>query len=235
MSEQKLSFAERMAARKAAVDSGTAVAGPSLAPAEAPANEPAPQSKPSGFGFKKAATSTSPEPVPSGGGGFKSRFSTPASATASSPAPTEASAPAEEAVAKSEEGTKPLPKVIQAFNVAGATKPAAATLGQDLSGLPPEEYVKQIQQKIEDMQQVEGAALKYEMEALSKMLTDHPAACLYLLDEDLGKAVRALRRMTDNRVAVDMGRAKPRGGSAKAPALSTKMTAEDMAAAMAEL
>jgi hypothetical protein len=138
-------------------------------------------------------------------------------------------------VAKSEEGTKPLPKVIQAFNVAGATKPAAATLGQDLSGLPPEEYVKQIQQKIEDMQQVEGAALKYEMEALSKMLTDHPAACLYLLDEDLGKAVRALRRMTDNRVAVDMGRAKPRGGSAKAPALSTKMTAEDMAAAMAEL
>lgn len=125
----------------------------------------------------------------------------------------------------------PLPKVIQAFNVAGAAKP---TIGESLSGIPPQEAVKVIQQKIMDISILEdGSDIRYEMEKLSELLIANPSACLYLMDEDLGLTVRALREMTDNRVAIDMGRSKK--GSKASTSSSTKLTAEDMAAAMAEL
>ena len=125
----------------------------------------------------------------------------------------------------------PLPNVIQAFNVAGAAKP---TIGESLSGIPPQEAVKIIQQKIMDISVLEdGSDIRYEMEKLSELLIANPSACLYLMDEDLGLTVRALRKMTDNRVAIDMGRSKK--GSKASTSSSTKLTAEDMAAAMAEL
>ena len=72
------------------------------------------------------------------------------------------------------------------------------------------------------------------MEKLSELLLANPQACLYLLDEDLGLAVRALRKMTDNKVAIDMGKAKPRKSSADTGG-SRKLSAAEMAAALDDL
>ena len=213
-----LSFKERMAQRAAQIASGEAPTTP-LATEEAPTNAPAPA--PTGFSrFRNAGQSAkeSPvEPTESKPTGFKSRFgSTPSSAP----------------VAKKEERPEPLPKVIQAFNAIG-TKPV--TLGEAISGLPPKEAVLQIQQKIADISLLEdGTDIRYEMEKLSELLLANPQACLYLLDEDLGLAVRALRKMTDNKVAVDMGKAKPRKSSADTGG-SRKLSAAEMAAALDDL
>ena len=210
-----LSFKERMAQRAAQIASGEMPTTP-LVTEEAPANAPATT------GFSKFRNTDQPnkespaEPAESKPTGFKSRFgSTP-------------SAP----VAKKEERPEPLPKVIQAFNAIG-TQPV--TLGEAISGLPPKEAVLQIQQKIADISLLEdGTDIRYEMEKLSELLLANPQACLYLLDEDLGLAVRALRKMTDNKVAVDMGKAKPRKGAAT-DTTSRKLSAAEMAAALDDL
>lgn len=106
----------------------------------------------------------------------------------------------------------PLPTVIQAFN-AVSTKGQVASNGQTegelLSGKEAPEAVKQIQQKIHELESLDDTDLRYEMVALQAMLVANPSACLYLLDEDTGLAVRALRRMTNNRVAIDMAAARP--------------------------
>lgn len=129
-----------------------------------------------------------------------------------------------------EEGkVNPLPKVIQVFNVAGAAKPQ--TMGSELSGMDPAVAVRTIQQHISDLASTEDGHLKYEMDKLSEMLTANPSACLYLLDEDIGLTVRALRRMTDNKVAVDMGRAKTSSKASKGLS-SAPLTAADMADAL---
>jgi len=210
-----LSFKERMAQRAAQIASGEAPTTP-LATEEVPANAPATT------GFSKFRNTDQPdkasptaEAKPSG---FKSRFGS----TQASP----------QALAKKEERPEPLPKVIQAFNAIG-TKPV--TLGEAISGLPPKEAVLQIQQKIADISLLEdGTDIRYEMEKLSELLLANPQACLYLLDEDLGLAVRALRKMTDNKVAIDMGKAKPRKSSADTGG-SRKLSAAEMAAALDDL
>ena len=215
-----LSFKERMAQRAAQIASGEAPTTP-LATEEVPANAPAPA--PTGFSrFRNTDqpnAAPTAEPKPSG---FKSRFGSTPSSSQASP----------QALAKKEERPEPLPKVIQAFNAIG-TKPV--TLGEAISGLPPKEAVLQIQQKIADISLLEdGTDIRYEMEKLSELLLANPQACLYLLDEDLGLAVRALRKMTDNKVAVDMGKAKPRKSNADTGG-SRKLTAAEMAAALDDL
>lgn len=213
-----LSFKERMAQRAAQIASGETPTTP-LVTEEAPANAPAT----TGFSkFRNTDQPTKECPAETGTteskpSGFKSRFgSTPSSAP----------------VAKKEERPEPLPKVIQAFNAVG-TKPV--TLGEAISGLPPKEAVLQIQQKIADISLLEdGTDIRYEMEKLSELLLANPQATLYLLDEDLGLAVRALRKMTDNKVAVDMGKAKPRKSSADTGG-SRKLSAAEMAAALDDL
>lgn len=207
-----LSFKERMAQRAAQIASGEAPTTP-LATEEAPANAPAT----TGFSrFRDRESPAEANATESKPTGFKSRFGS-----------TLSSAP----VAKKEERPEPLPKVIQAFNAIG-TKPV--TLGEAISGLPPKEAVLQIQQRIADISLLEdGTDIRYEMEKLSELLLANPQACLYLLDEDLGLSVRALRKMTDNKVAVDMGKAKPR--KAAATSSSRPLSAAEMAAALDDL
>ena len=207
-----------MAQRAAQIASGEAPTTP-LATEEVPANVPTTATT----GFSRFRNTDQPnkespaEPAESKPSGFKSRFG---STTSSAP------------VAKKEERPEPLPKVIQAFNAVG-TKPV--TLGEAISGLPPKEAVVQIQQKIADISLLEdGTDIRYEMEKLSELLLANPQATLYLLDEDLGLAVRALRKMTDNKVAVDMGKAKPRKSSADTGG-SRKLSAAEMAAALDDL
>ncbi len=131
---------------------------------------------------------------------------------------------------------EPLGRVIQSFNVATANQ--AATEGELLSGHEDAEAVRIIQSKIQQLAGFEGAALAGEMKLLQKMLLDNPSACHYLIDEDLGLAVRAMRRMTDNRVAKDLGAAKPRGGKAaaqKAIDYTAPLSADAIAAGLADL
>lgn len=221
-----LTFAERMAARQKALETGTLDTAPALA---VPTSTDAAPTSPSNSGtapssrFGVKATQGSQASKPTGFGFRKTQQA-------------EESKGQEETRVLDPEPTKEvvsaLPKVIQAFNVSGAAKP---TMGEDLSGLPPQEAVKKIQQQIADLSKLENEVdLKYEMAKLSEMLVANPSACLYLLDEDLGLAVRALRKMTDNRVAIDMGRAKPKTG-AKALGTAKAMSAADIAAALDEL
>jgi len=70
-----------------------------------------------------------------------------------------------------------------------------------------------IRQKIMDLEKCDGFDLKSQMDILRDMLLSNPNACQLMLPIDLGLMVRALRRMTGNKVAADLGRAKPRGVS----------------------
>lgn len=219
-----LSFKERMAQRAAQIASGETPTTPLAIeqPAPPPSKEAIKDAPTTGFSrFKQGFKATQSGPIqsePTDNSGRKSTFGQPSS----SPAP----------VAKKEERPEPLPKVIQAFNAVG-TKPV--TLGEQISGLPPKEAVVQIQQKIADISLLEdGTDIRYEMEKLSELLLANPQATLYLLDEDLGLAVRALRKMTDNKVAVDMSKAKPRKGAAS-DTTSRKLSAAEMAAALDDL
>lgn len=197
-----MSFADRIKAKKAAEAAGQT---------PAPLVEAAPDKKPSEVAQEKPITSKLV------GFGFKKQ---------TTPAPKEE--PVE--VLIEEVAEKPLPKVIQAYNQIGGQ--AQATEGELLSGHEAPEAVKIIQQKIEDLSFADNNTdLKHEMAKLSEMLIANPAACLFLLDEDLGKAVRALRRMTDNRVAIDMAAARPNKG-AKTGSAAKPITADEMADAL---
>lgn len=203
-----MSFAERMKARQAELAAGKATT-PLIAE---PTPAPAPTPDPSGLLARlRAKAPAAPTPA-----------AAPVAAPTPAPAPTKEAAPAVE----------PLPKVIQAFNALNRERPT--TLGESLSGMPPEEAVIRIQQRIQDMSELEdGTAIRLEMEHLSDMLLANPSACLYLLDEDLGLCVRALRKMTNNRVAADMGRAKTTKKAASS--LSKPLTAADIQAALDDL
>lgn len=200
-----MSFAERMKARQAELAAGKATT-PLVAeptPAPAPVAAPAPTPEPSGLLARLKAKAT-PSPT--------------------APTPTAAPTTTKE--------VEPLPKIIQAFNALNKEKPT--TLGESLSGMPPEEAVIRIQQRIQDMSELEdGTAIRLEMEHLSDMLLANPSACLYLLDGDLGLCVRALRKMTNNRVAADMGRAKTTKKASTS--LSKPLSAADIQAALDDL
>lgn len=139
-------------------------------------------------------------------------------------------------VEKPKEKEEPLGKVIQSFNV--ATTSQEKVEGELLSGHESSEAVRIIQTTIANLADAEGEDLKHEMQRLQRMLLDNPSACHYLLDEDLGLTVRALRRMTNNRVAKDLGAAKPRGGKKvenKKDIYDKPLDAETLAAGLADL
>lgn len=89
-----------------------------------------------------------------------------------------------------------------------------------------------IKQKIAEMETFDGISLRHEMDQLKKLIKASPDACMFLLPEELGLCVRALRRMTDNKVAMDMGSTKARASKKQ---VEIKLTAEDIAAALDDL
>lgn len=128
--------------------------------------------------------------------------------------------------------TVDLGKVIQAHNTVAnkSEKTVEAAEVDPLSGVEASSVVKELQQRIAGLSSLEdGTELRGEVGLLKTMITSNGDACRYLLDEDLGLFVRALRRMTDNKVAQDMGRAKP---SAKAKAKEPTLSMQDVAALM---
>lgn len=242
-----LSFAERMKLKQ----QGQAVSlSADPTPVQAPKEEkPSEQAQPvRRFGQPKVVEepkAVEPSPAPASTGGFR-RFGQglgkPSGGSIVPPAdssvPVAEEGPKEEAPQEVEEVPAPLPKVIQVFNQATAAgKGSVATNGQTegelLSGAETPEAVRMIQAKIQELEQTPEVDLRYEMQKLQPMLIANPSACLYLLDEDLGLMVRALRRMTGNRVAIDMAQAKP---SAKAKAATSKpLSASEMESAFDDL
>jgi hypothetical protein len=87
------------------------------------------------------------------------------------------------------------------------------------------QMASEIQQKIAMLTEFSGENLKGEMQSLKKALNENPAACSLLLDEDIGMAVAALRRMVG--IAVTAANAPKEKKEKKG---STRLTAAELAA-----
>lgn len=162
------SFAEILAARKAAMATGKVEeAAPVAAPVE-------PEKPASSFlaKLKQAAASVSVNPE--------------ATTTAPEPEP----APSEPA---------PLPVVITAANL--VTSPETQEL---LAASDEQATMLEIRQKIHLLETMEGFELKTAMDDLKGLIHANASAFQYMLPEDSGLMVRALRRMTNNAVAASL-------------------------------
>lgn len=124
-----------------------------------------------------------------------------------------------------------LSNIITLNNIAGQAAPTEGELL--MAGDMPEDAIR-IKQRIALLSQCDGQSLKSEMDELKKLIKAAPEACQFLLPAELGQMVRALRSMTDNKLAIDMGRAKPRA-SKKAAATTPQLSAADLASALDDL
>lgn len=204
-----LTFAERMAAMKASA--GAASLAPSVSPLNL-AEEPEPSTS--------VSQSPSQPSVPA-----KRVFGKP-STPAVSPVVAEEPEPVEPAKPEYAVGN-----IILLANEANKIVPKDKTEGEQLvEGDLPMDAIN-IKQKIANLQDFDGISLRYEMDELKKLIKASPDACMFLLPEELGLCVRALRKMTDNKVAVDMGATK-----AKAKKDTTiKLSADELKAALDDL
>lgn len=91
-----------------------------------------------------------------------------------------------------------------------------------------------IVRKARKLRTLMGDALENGMKDLKKALKENPAACELMLDEDLGRMVVALRRMKGEQLAEATSGKKASGGK-KNTAKETKLTREEIEAAMAEI
>ena len=96
-----------------------------------------------------------------------------------------------------------------------------------IEGDSPEQIVSELRQKISLLSTFEGDSLRGEMNALKKAITENPAACSLLHDEDIGTMVRALRKIVGVAVATA---AAPK--EKKPAAASKKMSPEEFKAAI---
>jgi len=123
--------------------------------------------------------------------------------------------------------------IILLSNEANKILPADKTEGEFLiSGDMPEDAIL-VKQKIAELSDFAGISLKNEMTELKKLIKASPDACMFLLPEELGAMVRALRSMTDNRVAMDMGASEKSTRVKKQKEIP--LTAAEMAAALDDL
>ena len=174
------SFAEILAARKAAMATGKVEeAAPVAAPVE-------PEKPTSSFlsKLKQAAASVSVNPE----------------ATTVAEEPTQA-APAE---------PEPLPVVITAANL--VTSPETQEL---LAASDEQATMLEIRQKIHLLETMEGFELKTAMDDLKGLIHANASAFQYMLPEDSGLMVRALRRMTNNAVAASLSATPSRAKAQK--------------------
>ena len=163
------SFAEILAARKAAMATGKVEeAAPVAAPVE-------PEKPTSSFlsKLKQAAASVSVNPEAT------------TTATAQEPTP--------------EPEPEPLPVVITAANL--VTSPETQEL---LAASDEQATMLEIRQKIYMLETMEGFELKTAMDDLKGLIHANASAFQYMLPEDSGLMVRALRRMTNNAVAASL-------------------------------
>ena len=210
-----LTFAERMAAMKASAGAA------SLAPKVSPLNlAEEPEAQPTSVSQSPSQPIASSAPV-------KKVFGKPAV----SPIATELVEEPEPVKVNTGVSVGAVGNIILLANEANKIVPKDKTEGEQLvEGDLPMDAIN-IKQKIANLQDFDGISLRYEMDELKKLLKASPDACMFLLPEELGLCVRALRKMTDNKVAVDMGATK-----AKAKKDTTvKLSADELKAALDDL
>lgn len=153
--------------------------------------------------------------------------------TPSTPSTTQPTATVKEEVkpALVEEG--PLPTVILLANEANRLGEKTATEGELLNSEMPDS-ARILKRRISELQNIPECNLRKEMDDLRTMLKANPDACMYFLPEDTGLLVRALRKITDNKVAADMGTTRTAKKNAAATT-SKALTAEEMKAALEDL
>lgn len=136
------------------------------------------------------------------------------------------------------EETKPaenevLPTVILLANEANKLAQGTETEGELLNAEMPDS-IRILKRRISELQNIPECNLRKEMDDLRTMLKANPDACMYFLPEDTGLLVRALRKITDNKVAADMGTTRTAKKNAAATT-SKALTAEEMKAALEDL
>ena len=90
--------------------------------------------------------------------------------------------------------------------------------------------VDEISQRISQLETLMGDDLRNEMSALKQAILENPSACSLLLDQDIGKLVSSLRRITGQAIASAAAKAtKPKAEPKAKPA---KLTAAELAAAL---
>ena len=158
----------------------------------------------------------------------------PTPSTPSTPSTTQPTATIKEEEPKPalvEEG--PLPNVILLANEANRLSEKTATEGELLNSEMPDS-VRILKRRISELQNIPECNLRKEMDDLRTMLKANPDACMYFLPEDTGLLVRALRKITDNKVAADMG--TTRTAKKNSDKVSSKpLSAEEMKAALEDL
>ena len=165
-----------------------------------------------------AAHATSPTPVPA-----KKTFGVSSAAILEPIAPAVVEPPKKE---------YEVGNIILLANEANKIVPKEKTEGEQLieTDMPAEAI--RIKQRIAEMENFDGISLRTEMDELKKLIKASPEACLFLLPEELGLMVRALRKQTDNRVAVDMGAARKPSSKKQ---VEIKLTADELSAALDDL
>lgn len=73
-----------------------------------------------------------------------------------------------------------------------------------------QQVASELSKRIDALANFDGESLKHEMAALKEALLQNPAACSLLGDEDIGKAVLALRRLTGIAIAAATAKAAPK-------------------------
>lgn len=221
MSTTPMTFAERMRLRKLAEQEGKPLEPIASAPEQPKLEDPKPEG-PKKFGFKAPTTSSTPE-APANAPAQPKRFGAPKPSPTVPPVTNEPDDPLQQKLGDSPDAVTSsgpaqssytLSSVITMANAAkGITTDQQISEGELLiSGDVPEDAIR-IKQRIAMLADIDTGTLKSEMDQLKALIKAAPQACQYILPEELGECVRALRRMTDNKVAIDLGRAKPRGTS----------------------
>lgn len=126
-----------------------------------------------------------------------------------------------------------LPTVILLANEANKLAQGTETEGELLNAEMPDS-ARILKRRISELQNIPECNLRKEMDDLRTMLKANPNACMYFLPEDTGLLVRALRKITDNKVAADMG--TTRTAKKNNDKVSSKpLSAEEMKAALEDL
>lgn len=83
-----------------------------------------------------------------------------------------------------------------------------------------EQIASELQGRISLLCNFSGESLKGEMGSLKKALLENPAACSLLLEEDIGRAVAALRRMVGAAVTTAVAAKEKKPAKVKSKALT---------------
>lgn len=226
-----LSFAERMALKKKGLDPDTGL--PPTPKEEAPKVE----NKPDLEAIRNELMGKPAEPIkdptiPEGMNAFQLAKWKREQEQNRTAVPVTAQAPQEEAPKVPE-----LPKIEPPISVIVLANEAnKQSEGEELGGKDIPLEAQRIKQMISTLATIPDGNLHGEMDKLKTLIKTIPHSAVYLLPEEIGECVKALRRMTNNKAVQDMQSARPaRGKAAQGDKFDKDLSAADLANALDDL